>query len=172
MSASSPLAHTQAGQPTCSWLASLGWAKGLDVVLRAAKPRVLTRSARFGRSATNMPFRHVCLTPRPMPGFEPLGTYAGWPANLQLAGQPGVGEGARTLDLRSHSPSLCQLSYAHHENTKYLFTPSFRHCEHCRSCACLPCRIRGRAWDRGLLIYSDVTVGTGVCCHVLLAKCD
>ncbi len=26
----------------------------------------------------------------------------------------GVGEGARTLDLRSHSPSLCQLSYAHH----------------------------------------------------------
>ncbi len=25
----------------------------------------------------------------------------------------GVGEGARTLDLRSHSPSLCQLSYTH-----------------------------------------------------------
>ena len=26
----------------------------------------------------------------------------------------GVGEGSRTLDLRSHSPSLCQLSYTHH----------------------------------------------------------
>ena len=36
-----------------------------------------------------------------------------WPAELR-APMYGVGEGARTLDLRSHSPSLCQLSYSHH----------------------------------------------------------
>ena len=36
-----------------------------------------------------------------------------WPAELTAHRLHGVGKGARTLDLRSHSPSLCQLSYSH-----------------------------------------------------------
>ena len=38
-----------------------------------------------------------------------------WPAELTAHRLHGVGKGARTLDLRSHSPSLCQLSYSHQE---------------------------------------------------------
>ena len=47
------------------------------------------------------------------------------PAGWKLL--PGVGEGVRTLDLRSHGPSLCQLSYTHHEKPRADSIPSSRY---------------------------------------------